>query len=78
MAAEAITAPKTAGSPPPWVTIAISVATLAKDVPCTSGSCEPNHGTPTDCRIVARPPTNRQLATKQAELRPARRRPHRR
>src|SRR5262245_42820570 len=48
MAAEAITEPKAAGSPPPWVTIAVSVATLANDVPCTSGSWEPNQGTPTD------------------------------
>ena len=63
MAAEAITAPNAAGSPPPWVTIAVSVATLAKDVPCTSGSWDPNHGTPIDCSRVARPPMNRQLAT---------------
>ena len=63
MTAEPMTAPKTAGSPPPPVAMAVRVATLANDVPCTSGSWEPNHGTPTDCRRVARPPTKRQLAT---------------
>ena len=66
--ADAITEPKTAGIPPPWVAIATSVATLAKEVPCTSGSCDPNHGMPTDCRMVARPPMNRQQAHQQAEL----------
>lgn len=62
-AAEARTAPKAAWMPLPPCTIATSVATLAKEVPCTSGNWLPNHGTPTDCRMVASPPTNRQLAT---------------
>ena len=33
-----ITAPNTDGSPPPEVTIATTVATLANDTPCTSGN----------------------------------------
>lgn len=63
MSAETMTEPKAAGSPSPWVTMAVIVATVANDVPCTSGSWDPNHGTPTDCRIVASPPMNRQQAT---------------
>lgn len=58
-----ITEPKTAGSPPPEA-IAPIVATLANETPCTSGSWEPKNGTPTDCRIVERPPMNRQDATR--------------
>lgn len=63
IAAEAMTDPNAAGRPPPCVTIATKVATLANDVPWTRGSCDPNHGMPTDCRMVARPPMNKQLAT---------------
>ena len=63
ISAEPITDPNTAAIPPPWVAIATRVATLANEVPWTSGSCDPNHGMPTDCRMVARPPMNRQQAT---------------
>ena len=58
----AITDPKTAGSPPPLVTIAPMVATPANETPCTRGSWDPKNGTPTVCRIVARPPMNRHAA----------------
>ena len=63
ISAEPITEPNTAAIPPPWVAIATRVATLANEVPWTSGSCDPNHGMPTDWRMVARPPMNRQQAT---------------
>ena len=43
--------------------MATMVDTEAKDVPWTSGSWAPKNGMPTVCRIVASPPTNRQLAT---------------
>ena len=58
----AMTEPNTAGSPPPVVTIAPMVATPENDTPCTSGSWDPKNGTPTVCRIVARPPMNRHAA----------------
>ena len=58
----ASTAPKTAWIPPPPLTIATMVATEANEVPCTSGSWHPKNGMPTVCRMVARPPTKRQLA----------------
>ena len=66
MAAEAITAPNTAWMPPGPPTMAVIVATPAKEVPCTSGRREPKNGIPKDCRIVARPPMNRQQAISSA------------
>ena len=63
MAPEASTAPNTAGMPPPPLRMAIMVATPEKEVPWTSGSWAPKNGTPRVCRMVARPPMNRQLAT---------------
>ena len=54
-----MTAPNTAGRPPPPSTIATMVATPANETPCTSGSWEPNHFTPMVCSRVARPPMNR-------------------
>ena len=54
-----MTAPNTAGRPPPPSTIATMVATPANETPCTSGSWEPNHFTPRVCSRVARPPMNR-------------------
>ncbi len=58
----ASTAPNTAWIPPPPLTIATMVATEANDVPCTNGSWQPKNGMPTVCRMVASPPTKRQLA----------------
>ncbi len=58
--------PKTAGSPPPPVAIAVMVETLANEIPCTRGSCEPKNGMPTLCRIVARPLTNSAAETSSA------------
>ena len=54
-----MTAPNTAGRPPPPSTIATMVATPANETPCTRGSWEPNHFTPMVCSSVARPPMNR-------------------
>ena len=62
MAAEAMTAPKTAGRPPPPVTMATMVATLAKETPWTRGSWEPKNGTPRVWSSVARPPMKRAAA----------------
>ncbi|GAB3256837.1 hypothetical protein GCM10027562_19340 [Arthrobacter pigmenti] len=74
MRAAARTAPNTAWIPPSPLTIASIVATVAKEVPCTSGSWQPKNFTPTVCRMVAIPPTNRQEAIStpsSAELSPA-------
>jgi len=44
----------------PWpATIAVSVDTEAKEMPCTRGSCAPRYGTPSVCSTVARPLTNK-------------------
>ena len=60
ISAATITAPSTVRSPP-WPSspmIESIVATLANEIPCTSGSCEPKNGSPSVCRIVAAPLTN--------------------
>ena len=66
------TDPKTAGRPSPPARMDVIVATPANETPWTSGSCEPKNGTPTDCRIVARPPTNRQEAMRRLMPLPSR------
>ncbi len=60
----AITAPSTAGRPPPpWLPrIAPMVATPANDTPWTNGSWQPKNGSPRVCSNVARPPANNEAA----------------
>src|SRR5699024_2689157 len=62
MTAATITDPKIVVMSPPPERIARIVATLAKETPCTSGSCEPKNGSPTVCRRVAKPPMNKHEA----------------
>ena len=59
-----MTAPRTAGMPPPPPTMATIVDTPANETPCTRGSWEPKSLMPTVCRIVASPPMNREAATR--------------
>lgn len=58
--AEAITAPRMPGSPPPVCKMLTMVATPANDTPCTSGRRLPKNGMPRVCNNVATPPMNRQ------------------
>ena len=70
--AATMTAPKTTRRPrsplpsPSPRMIVIIVETLAKEMPWTSGSWEPKNGTPSVCRIVARPLTNSAPETSRA------------
>ena len=48
------------------VATAVMVPTAANETPCTSGSCEPTYGTPSDCSSVPRPETNSAAVTSSA------------
>ena len=50
------------------VATAVMVPTAANETPCTSGSCEPTYGTPSDCSSVPRPDTNSAAVTSSADL----------